>query len=327
VQSYAAISGYIAALYVNELYDVQVHQATYRTFGITEREVRSNVWLIVEPPRYDADGRRGVYPRTDRNSLLLRGGPNAGGGLPWGEWGNEFADLMPRPLLDAIKAARAGKSGSLGDDSWRQRLAERFGNRWRIDRLKRAVEGILSVTADQRGTEPRTRPAPVRHRGADASSGGTGGPAGPAAVGASPGAEPARRPRVAGALPYFRAVRAEDLEDGMLAAWQPNDPEYAEGAVLINVEHPVMVEVIQHWQEQFGDVHAEEVRDEVIKAYGEVAVAKVAHSEHLRSELPRPVIEEKLRSTEALTMSLLGLIGEEAIIAPRLGGKFRRRAA
>jgi hypothetical protein len=56
-------------------------------------------------------------------------------------------------------------------------------------------------------------------------------------------------------------------------------------------------------------------------------VAKVAHSEHLKSMLPSSTVEEDLRSEAALTMSLLGLIGEEAVIAPRVSGKFGRKRA
>jgi hypothetical protein len=65
----------------------------------------------------------------------------------------------------------------------------------------------------------------------------------------------------------------------------------------------------------------------VIGTYGEIAVAKVAHSEHLKAVLPSSTVESQLRSEAALTMALLGLIGEEAVIAPRIGGKFGRRVA
>ncbi len=113
----------------------------------------------------------------------------------------------------------------------------------------------------------------------------------------------------------------------MLAAWAPNHPDYPEGAVLINIEHPVMEEEVAHWQAQYGDHLADQIAEEVIATYGEIAVAKVAHSEHLKSVLPSSTVERELRSEAALTMALLGLIGEEAVIAPRIGGKFGRRAA
>jgi hypothetical protein len=127
-------------------------------------------------------------------------------------------------------------------------------------------------------------------------------------------------------IPTYRAVRGDALGDGsMLAAWQPNDPDHPEGVVLLNVEHPVLEEEIAHWQALYPDHLAEEISHEVIDTYGQIAVAKIAHSEHLKGIVPAQIVEEKLRSDEALTMALLGLIGEEAVIAPRIGGKFSKR--
>jgi len=44
----------------------------------------------------------------------------------------------------------------------------------------------------------------------------------------------------------------------------------------------------------------------------------------MRSFLPSNEIDKDLRSTHALTMALLGLVTEDAIINTRLGGKFRK---
>jgi hypothetical protein len=322
VQSYAHISGYIAALYKGELYDVMNHQATYRSFGVTEAAVRRNLWLVMRPPIL-AEGGHGVYPRTDRNSLLLQGGPDAGGPLPISDWANEFADLMPTEIVEAISLARSGDDGSL-DDAWRERLAERFGSRWRIARLKAKLGGADSVDPLQGGTRPRRIKARKRkhsHRG-----GGSGGTGGRPIMGTQPGAEPATRTMVGGGIPSFRTVRGEDIESGMLAAWSPNEPSYPQGVVLINVDHPVLRAEIEHFQAQFADHLSEEIRKDVINAYGEIAVSKVAHSEHLRQWVPSKVIDEQFRSEAALTMSLLGLLAEEAVIAPRIGGKYRKRS-
>jgi hypothetical protein len=324
VGSYAALGGFIAALYRNELYDVTSHNSTYRSFGVTEAVVRSRLWLIVRPPELGED-KGGVYPRTDRNALLLRGGPNAGGPLPINEWANEFADSMPPEILAAIKAARTGSTGTLSDDGWRQRLADRFGARWRIPRLRARKGGALSVEALQPGTQSVKTKARKRQR----SEGGgcSGGREGEPNTGRAPGPTPAVESKLAGGIPHYRAVGKDDLEPGMLAAWHPNDPFFREGAVLLNVEHPVLEEEIEHWQSQYPDHYADDIRQEVIDAYGQIAVAKVAHSEHLKGVLPSRRVEDELRSDAALTMSLLGLIGEEAVIAPRIGGKYKRRTA
>lgn len=327
IQSYAAQGGYIGALYENELYDVVSHQATYRSFGITEREVRSKVWLIVRPPKAGADnGRHGVYPRTDRNSLLVKGGPDAGGPLPINEWAREFSTIMPKPLVDAINKARAKGGGSITDKAWRDKLADRFGSRWRIPKLRARKGGPVSVDSTQSGGSARTRIKKVKPASAR-QSGGSGGTEGAVNTGAKSGSVKAVKTTVGGGIPTFRKVGSDAVEEGMLAVWQPNDPTEPNGVVLINVDHPVLRAEIEHWASQYPDHLAEEVGKEVANVYGEMAVAKVAHSEHLKGIIPAADIEEQLRSPAALTMALLGLIGEEAVLAPRIGGKFSKKAA
>ena len=51
--------------------------------------------MILRPP-IDADGKRGVYPKTDRNSLLIKGGPNAGEPQP--NDGDSFYLGFPEPI-------------------------------------------------------------------------------------------------------------------------------------------------------------------------------------------------------------------------------------
>jgi hypothetical protein len=322
VHSYAAISGYIAALYRNELYDVGHHHSTYRTFGVSEQSVRSRLWLIVRPPEFDDTTKQGVYPKTDRNSLLLRGGPDAGAALPMNDWAGEFAEAMPTELYDAIQAARGGRTGTL-DETWRERLAERFGLRWRIPKLRVKASGSETVDPTLAATLPRATKA--RRIRSGRIGGGQGGSHGAPTLGAKPGDLPAVRTKVAGGIPSYRPVPASDLTNGMLAAWYPNDPECPEGVVLINREHPVLLAEVEHWQGQFANVHVEAIRQDVVDAYGQIAVAKVAHSEQLKGLLPSRTVDDDLRSEAALTMALIGLVAEEAVIAPRVGGKYRKR--
>jgi hypothetical protein len=114
-------------------------------------------------------------------------------------------------------------------------------------------------------------------------------------------------------------------EAPMLAVWMKHHPEHPEGAVLLNVEHPMLEAEIHRWQSMYADHLSEQVGDEVISVYGEIAVAKIAHSEHLQGHLTAHKIETELRSPAALTMSLLGLMAEEAVISTRIGGKFGKR--
>jgi hypothetical protein len=114
-------------------------------------------------------------------------------------------------------------------------------------------------------------------------------------------------------------------DSGHLAAWQPNDPEHPEGVVLINIEHPVLEAEVERWTSMYAPSQAEQVASEVRQAYGELAVAKVAHSEQLAAILPRDVIEADLRSGAAMTMALLGLMGADAMLSNRLKFRVGRR--
>jgi hypothetical protein len=319
VHSYAAKGGFIAAVYEDELYDVTSHHATYRSFGVTEGAVRSKLWLVAHPPMY-GEGGWGVYPRGDRNSLLVQGGARAGDPLPFNDWGAEFSDKMPDPIRDALRSARAGSSGTVDDKTWRDRLADRFGARWKLARLLADERGKQNVAASQAGKLPRA--AKPKRRVKPSPSGGKGGTSGPNSVGAQPGLVPAKQTKIAGGIPTYELVRSHDLgANGMIAAWVPNHPEHPEGAILIATDHPVIEEQVAHWQNRYPPHLEEDVRREVLAVYGEIAVAKLAHSEQLKSLVPSHEVENDLRSDAALTMSLLGLISEDAVISTRIGGK------
>jgi hypothetical protein len=326
IHSYAAMNGFCAALYEGELYDVSSHPSTYRSFGISEHEVRKRIWLVVRPPMFDEVSKRGVYPRTDRNALLLKGGPSAGEPLPIADWAAAFADQMPEQILDAIRTARSNGEGTITDNAWRDRLAERFGSLWRLAKLRAAPTGTLRVAATQQGSQPSSESKPRPKKARSASMRGNSGRAGQLNLGSNPGPLPASKGEVAGGIPTYLPSRAEDIgEAGMLAVWQPKHPNHPEGAVLINIEHPVLEGEIRRWQMMYPDHLASQIAEEVIAVYGEIAVSKVAHSEHLKGIIPTLQIDRELRSPAALTMSLLGLMAEEAVLATRIGGKFGRR--
>ncbi len=332
VSAYAAESGYVGVLYDNELYDVTKHHSTYRSFGVSDGTVRTNLWLIIRPP-VDVDGKRGVYPRTDRNSLLIKGGPNAGGALPLNDWAGEFADNMPSELVEALKVARKGTGGSLSDEQWRERLAERFGSRWKIPRMRLQESGKLKTQPDGNGEQTLRKSKRTSSPGAErkvasdtkmprhtnASSSGS------LIYGKQSNGENAELTQIDGGLPAYEAVGAEDVPEGILAVWQPHHPQHSEGAVLINTDHPVLRHVIEHWQSQYADHHAESIEQDVIAVYGEIAVSKIAHSEHLRGILPSNIIDKQLRSDESLTMGLLGLMAEDHLISTRVGGKYSKK--
>lgn len=326
VQSYAAFLGYVAALYRNELYDTTSHLSVYRSFGVTAAEVRAKLWLVVEPKEMRDDQPGGVYPRTDRNALLIHGAGNAGEALPTHAWAAEFSDMMPEPIREALRKAR-GQEGSVEDEAWRARLAERLGTRWKIDRMRVVAkkEGDDTTDPAQLGAKPAEPHVAKKARGERDEAEVTGGHRGDLALGAAGGQQPAHRTRVSGGIPTYRVVGQDEMEPGMIASWMPHDPERPTGVVLLNGEHPVIRQQVAYWSSQYPDHVAPDVEKDVLAVYGQIACARVAHSEKMRGLLPSPVVDDELRSDAALTMSLLGLLAEEAVLAARLGAKYGRK--
>lgn len=326
VQSYAKLNGYTAALYKNELYELSDHHSRFRSFGVTENAVRERLWLIVRPPFWEETSRYGVYPRGDRNALLMTGAGWVGDPIPMTEWGHEFAQKLPEEVLEALRSVREGQVGTLSDPAWRERLKERFGSRWRILKLVKDAQGLTTVKPVQVARRPHgPRGGSGVRGGGGVANGRSGGADGDISMGSMPGAESASARTVAGGIPDYRTVGAADLPEGVLCSWEPPNAEWKSGCVLINHDHPVIEGQLRHWQDRFPAPVADEVKRIVLEVYGTIAVAKVAHSEALKKLISKEKVEEDLRSDAALTMSLLGLVAEEGMISTQLHGKLGRR--
>lgn len=114
------------------------------------------------------------------------------------------------------------------------------------------------------------------------------------------------------------SVGEEDFDKPWhLALWAPHDPEGP--TVTINVDSPILEEVVRYHQEHYPDVFAEDVAKTVRQVFGEVAVAQVAHSQKLAREVSEEELDKLYRNEEALTIALMGLLAEESLIAQRLG--------
>jgi hypothetical protein len=319
------MNGYIAARYDGELYDIQQHLSHFRSFGITQKSVRERLTLIAVPPK--AGGGYGVYPDTARNALRIRGDKRAGEALPWAEWAQEFANRMPPEIAAAlVKAGPADSTGSIKDSKWKERLIDRFGKRWKT------VRYILN----EMGTI-RVHPTPAGGGGVVGGSGGGGGghsgkggpqPGGDAKILSGirklvSGAFKATSVKSKGGVPDWRWTDESEVEEGAAAAWSAVDPQHLNGVVLLNREFPAFIELKRFWVEQYPDHLADEVVHVIEEVYGEVMVARIAHSEELRTD-PRwgsSKVDGELRSTGALTMAALGLLSEDALISSRLAGK------
>lgn len=330
---YGAQNGFVAAAYapptsgqlnrppIIELFDVLEHPARFRSFGISESVVRKNTWLIVRPPL--AEGTDfGVYMSSDRNRLLIQGGPRAGDPLPWDEWAIAFTDDMPKELVDAINNARTKTDDAELDATVLERVAARFADRWRQARYILDPKGKSRTTATEAGTASRPKKRVAKKKSAT-KGGGSGGSAGLETAGkAEEGTQAARKSRGDVGLPEYRWIEddGDTFEQGMMAVWNPPSSASPRGLVDLNISHPVMVEEFNHWRSQYPP-HLEDEVDKYVKAaYAQLAVATIAHGESLAPHLERKDRLNDLRTQEALTAALLGLVGANAIIGPLLGG-------
>ncbi|MCC7536070.1 MAG: hypothetical protein IT379_07645 [Deltaproteobacteria bacterium] len=300
--------------------------------SITQADVRANLTIIARPPM--TDGSYGVYPDTARNALKIQGTRRAGEPLPWADWAQEFADNLPDAIRDALAKATPTTSGSIDDPTFKARLTDRFGARWRS----------LRYVADPRGTErvnPDETTGPFGTGQGGGSIGGGGGnltgPAGPqsavpptvARVTNPTGSVMARSAQIRGGLPEYEWKTMADIEPDRLvaAAWCPPSRVKPSGVVQLARDFPAILEVKKFWRAQYADHHGNQIDRIVEEVYGEAMVARIAHSESLASHRSwgRTKVEEELRSEAALTMSVLGLLSEDHIISARLAGTLGRR--
>jgi hypothetical protein len=329
IHSYAKKPGYIAVKYKDELFELTSHKAHFRWFGIADSKVQQNLSIILEPSLFDPQiSNWGIYPDQSRNRLIFTGNGEKGVGMPFSDWGFDFSDNMPQEIRDAIMKARGDGDSTLQDEEYRKRLQDKFGSRWLTTQLVQAKES----DADTRDASPTNETAEVVERARErersvrrrrksqrrvqiirlrANEGGNG-----------QGVER----QVAVDVPKFRYVDKDQFDEHWhLASWVPNDPEGP--TVLMNAEAPLLLEAIRHHQSQYPDVFGTEVEMIVKETYGEVAVCKIAHSQKLVAHVAEDQLDITYRNEAALTISLMGLLAEESLIAQRLGKLGRKKTA
>ncbi len=329
--------GFIAARYssradvIDELFDVpedgRALFARYRQFGISQPAVVDRTWIIARPP-LGGGGRFGVYMTSDRNQLRVQGNLHTSDPLPWSNWAEQFANAMPEPLQLAIAAERSDNPSDPTDDSLRERLAERFSKRWRTLKLRSDEAGSRRHQPTLESGPPRaTAPLPRRKRSAQPEAPGKrtdnaadgGASTGPA----DHQGKPASAQRLAMGLPLAEWADLDAVETifepGLMAVWNPPSAVNPDGLIQLNPNHPVVLEELEHWKLQYPPHVESEVEDVVMTVYKELAITAVAHSFAIRPYLNTRQDHDRLIDPAALTMALLGLLGPDSVIGPRLG--------
>jgi hypothetical protein len=96
--------------------------------------------------------------------------------------------------------------------------------------------------------------------------------------------------------------------------------------VGMNPDSPFLLEQIKYWTKRYPTRYIKEITREIKKVYGEVAVCQVAHVQQLRKHLSAQDLDDTYRNEAALTVGLLGLMAEEAVIGNRLR-RFKMKAS
>jgi hypothetical protein len=330
VHDYAKEGGYIAVRYKDELYSLTSSKVDFRAFGIVESKVQQNVTIIIEPQHFGIEnGRWGVHPDQSRNRLLFTGDGEKGAELPLRDWGAEFAQDIPQPIMDAILTARGENTGSLEDEEYRKRLQDKFGSRWTVRQLVVVKEKSNKEEKPTSYGDSTDLPAEAsvpdsevirserrRKKRNNVFK--------QLVAKAEPGTKESAAERdVIVDVPKYRWGQKEDFEqEWHIALW-----DEANNTVVLNRESPVLLESIKYHQGQYPDVYAEEVQNIVMNVFGEVSVAKIAHSQKLRKLVSDQDLREEYRNEKVLTVALMGLLAEESLIAQRLGKLGRKKAA
>lgn len=327
IHMYAKRQGYIAVRYKDELFELTSAKPMYRNFGVSESKVQQNLTIILEPRLYDPVANPwGVHPDQSRNHLIFTGGGEKGVSMPMSDWGLEFAENLPTPILDAIKKVRGDVEGSIESEEYRKRLQDKFGARWTVRKMVAAKseageetktgavtkEEILIADPGKptKQRSQRKRPKTVQHVRLLARAG-----SGAGVV----------EMDVPVDVPRYRFAEADDFEQPWhLASWVPN--EQGGPTVFLNQDSPMLLEAIKYHQEHYPDVYADEVRKIVMEVYGEVAVAKIAHSQKLATRVSEQDLDLNYRNEAALTVALMGLLAEEMLIGVRLGKLGKKKA-
>lgn len=334
VHSYAHRNGYIAALYRNELYDTQQHFAHFRSFGITQAEVRGRLTLIARPPL--ADGGYGVYPDTARNALKIQGTKRAGEALPWADWAQEFAESMPAEIIEAEAKAGPSRSGTLQDQTWRSRLVDRFGARWKSLRFLVSPRGKAIITPTATPSHGSRSTTGSRTESGDGSSTGqdlvdTEEKPRAAHHAHNEGTKAASPSCRRGGLPEYQWTTADAISEksDVAAVWCPPSATHPQGLVQLARDFSAIREVKTYWRDKYPDHFSDRIDEVVEEVYGEAMVARLAHSEGLACDprWGRTRVDNELRTGAALTMAVLGLLSEDTVISNRLRGLGVRRKA
>jgi hypothetical protein len=309
--------GHMAALYGDELYEVQSGRAgvsRLQSFGVIFGHQR--VAIYVEP-KNGTENR--VIANTARTALLLNDDP-----LPWLEWAAEFRASLPGAIKKLVEEVSASSSERDHQQSIRERLKQIL-DLFKVSRYRPAKAGSLAIDESQGlgGTA-----AEANRLAADAAGrrGGIGGRAGDIyalfqTVAGNPGEEIkafAPEPKVQWISVKDGTRSAPDLED-RAAKYLPQ-----QNILMINGDFRVFTDMVDRWLNKYAQASGTKpVIESVVREWFEQQLVEtVMGALALRGSSQWTVQDlDKLWSEEALTAAVLPRYHVDINIKRTLGSK------
>jgi hypothetical protein len=311
--------GHMAALYQDELYDMQSGRAgvaRLQAFGVIFGHQR--VAIYVEPRNGTGNS---VVSNTARTTLLLNDEP-----LPWTEWAAEFRNALPEPIKRLVEELSASSTGSDHKQSIRERLKQ-IMDLFKLTRYRPAKTGTITVD-DQIGfgviaAEGEERQASARPR---KGGGGGGGRAGDiyalfqAIVGdaAQEFKSPVPEPSVQWISVKEGTRTPPDLED-RAAKYLPQ-----QNLLMINADFRVFSDMVERWVQKYSYVPgARHVIESVVREWFEQQLIEAIMGSFALRGSPQWTMQdlEKLWNEEALTAAVLPRYHVDVNVKRALGAK------
>lgn len=312
--------GHVAALYQDELYDLQTGRAgvsRLQAFGVIFGHQR--VAIYIEPRN---GTRNRVVSNTARTTLLMNDEP-----LPWVEWAAEFRSSLPEPIKRLVEELSATSSGSDHRQSIRERLKQII-DLFKLTRYRPAKTGSAAVD-EQLGVggvsaaDGQERPASAKARRPGGSSGGRAGDIYAlfqAMVGDSAQElkSPVPEPSVKWISVKDGTRTAPDLED-RAAKYLPS-----ENLLMINADFRVFSDMVERWSQKYS--HAPGARPVIEQAvrewFEQQLIETVMGSLALRGS-PQWTMQdlERVWSEEALTAAVLPRYHVDVNVKRALGAR------
>jgi hypothetical protein len=294
-------SGHVAALYQNELYELQTGITginRLQQFGILFGH--RQVVVYMEP---SLDSRRVITTNTARTHLLRDGEP-----LPWADWARQFLQKMPRRLRRFVEEKGAAASNSNHRSSIRKRL-QKLMHLFNISRYRPSTSGSEKI---EPGVVANGGPAKGTGNAAQSDGvGKTGGDSTTLLQKAHSRAKDGRPGRTTKSDP-FPAVAWISIEGGTREAGQLEDRAaryLAEQNLLqINADFCAFADMIDHCCSGFNQQPgARDVAESAVRSwYEQTLIETVLGIQSLRQRKEwSPSDVERAISPEALTASVM----------------------